>query len=178
MLIKLWCLLVNFIFPSTHLGTISELPSSQPPGGSKCLWVSSILLFPSSIHLYLRLRGQTTSWSVTSFFVRIRTAHITVRKQRRDDHLNTSRSVTVTLFPPFFCERITFIHLHQDILKNWATNQAELEGIAGMVSRLCTFFIHAPASIVRVGCIATGVQLEGAGAVQQQRLRPGEPGQK
>lgn len=81
-------------------------------------------------------------------------------------------------FPPFFCESITFIHLHQDILKNWPTNPAEREGITIMVSRLCTFFIHAPVSIVRVGCIATGAQLEVAGAGQQQRLRPGESGQK
>lgn len=43
-----------------------------------------------------------TSWSVTSFFVQIRTSHITVRKQRWDDHLNTSCSVTVTLFPTLF----------------------------------------------------------------------------
>lgn len=69
-----------------------------------------------------------------------------------------------TFPPPFFCESITFIHLHQDILKNWPTNPAELGGITGMVSRLCTFFIHAPVSIVRVGCIATGAQLEVAGA--------------
>lgn len=43
-----------------------------------------------------------TSWSVTSFFVKIWTSHITVRKQRWDDHLNTSCSVTVTLFPTLF----------------------------------------------------------------------------
>lgn len=48
----------------------------------------------------------------------------------------------------------------------------------GLGSRVCTFFIHAPAPVVRLGRVSTGVRLEGAGPGQQQRLRPGESGEK
>lgn len=45
--------------------------------------------------------------------------------------------------------------------------------------RTSTFFVHAPASGLRLGRVAAGVQLEGAGSGQQRRrLRPGQSGQQ
>lgn len=69
------------------------------------------------------------------------------------------------------------MHKYKQTLWN---STEQLQTPPGIWAPLChpTFLIHAPASVLRVGGVATGALLEVAGAGQQQLLRPEESAQQ
>lgn len=119
-----------------------------------------------------------TSWSVTSLFVQIRTSHITVGKQRWDDHLNTSCSVIIIHFHPFLWKHHVYSppsgHLKQVSNKPGRTGgHYWCRFMTGYLLHSCSSF-HSPGRMYSHRCPARRCRSRAAAAAAPWRARTEE----